>query len=84
MTLKNQRAMSKGLRGPLTMSNTVGNRLSNNSMIAPGTGMHGLQGVQRNPESILSISNQISKARLSPKNQNSATGHAVFRNQQSK
>lgn len=51
MTLKNQRAMSKGLRGPPTMSNTVGNRLSNNSMIAQGSGM------QRNPESILSISN---------------------------
>lgn len=57
MTLKNQRAMSKGPRAPLTMSNTVGNRLSNNSMIAQGSGMHGLSGMHRNPESILSMSN---------------------------
>ena len=69
--------MSKGLRAPLTMSNTVGDRLSNNSMIAQGSGMHGLSGMHRNPESILSLSNnQINKVRLSPKNQNASAAHA--------
>ena len=69
--------MSKGLRAPLTMSNTVGNRLSNNSMIAQGSGMHGLSGMHRNPESILSLSNnQINKVRLSPKNQTASAAHA--------
>ena len=72
MTLKNQRALSKGLRAPLTLSNTVGSRLSNNSMIAQGSvGVHGFSagGNKNNPDNVISLSNnQINKGRLSPKN----------------
>lgn len=39
--------------------------------------MHGLSGMHRNPESILShCNNQINRLRLSPKNQNATAGHA--------
>ena len=83
-TLQNQRAGSKGQRGPMAIASS-GNRFNNNSMIAQGSsnqsGLTGAPSASKNPDSILSISNQISKVRLSPKNQHLTSGHAIFRNQ---